>query len=146
MEQSIIRFDGKNAFLSNFTPCYIDGRLTSVEIEYQAEKALLPKQAEAIRACATSALAKKAGRKCTMRPDWDRVKLDVMLGLLRKKFAVEPFRSMLLATGDAALIEGNHWGDKYWGAVVIGGGMEGHNHLGRLLVQVRNELVAAKAA
>mgnify|MGYP000936595384 CR=1 FL=1 len=144
MDTPIVSFRDKHAFLSNFTPCYIDidGHLTltSVEHEYQAAKALVPRQAQAIRECATAGLAKRAGRKCTMRPDWNEIKLDVMLGLLRKKFAIEPFRSMLLATGNAALIEGNDWGDKYWGVVRCGAGWEGHNHLGRLLVQVRREL------
>ena len=43
---------------------------------------------------------------------------------------------MLLATGEEYLVEGNTWGDKYWG---VCGGI-GLNHLGKLLMQVRDEL------
>jgi DNA-binding NtrC family response regulator len=46
----------------------------------------------------------------------------------------------LLATGEAALIEGNSWNDTFWG--VYNG--SGENHLGRLLVKVREELVRQK--
>jgi len=42
----------------------------------------------------------------------------------------------LLATGDQELIEGNTWGDRFWG--VCDG--EGQNQLGRLLMELRNEL------
>lgn len=59
-----------------------------------------------------------------------------MLDALRKKFSDDKLRSMLLATGEEYLVEGNTWGDKYWG---VCGGI-GLNHLGKLLMQVRDEL------
>jgi len=40
------------------------------------------------------------------RPDWERVKADVMLAALRAKFAQHPtLRSLLLGTGDALIVE-----------------------------------------
>jgi predicted NAD-dependent protein-ADP-ribosyltransferase YbiA (DUF1768 family) len=45
-------------------------------------------------------------------------------------------REMLLLTGDCELVEGNTWGDKFWG--VCDG--EGENHLGKLLMKIRAEL------
>jgi N-glycosidase YbiA len=42
----------------------------------------------------------------------------------------------LLDTGDAELVEVNHWRDFWWG--VCNG--VGANHLGRLLMTIRNEL------
>ncbi len=42
----------------------------------------------------------------------------------------------LLATGSAELIEGNDWGDDYWGRATP----QGKNHLGVVLMQVREEL------
>lgn len=42
---------------------------------------------------------------------------------------------MLEATGDAELIEGNHWGDTFWG--VCNG--VGQNNLGKLLMAIRSE-------
>ena len=45
-----------------------------------------------------------------------------------------------MATGDAELVEGNTWNDTYWG--VCNG--VGHNHLGKILMQVRQELQVKK--
>lgn len=59
-----------------------------------------------------------------------------MEDLLREKFQRKDLKQKLLDTGDAELIEGNTWGDTYWGMV----GNKGHNHLGRLLMKVREEI------
>lgn len=65
----------------------------------------------------------------------------VMLQLLRQKFlGDEELRRKLLRTGDAMLVEGNYWGDTYWG-VCFG---SGKNMLGKLLMQVREELRKGK--
>lgn len=73
------------------------------------------------------------------RPDWDAVKVDVMLDILRAKAAQHKYvRRKLLATGDRALIE-NSWRDDYWG---WGPNRDGQNMLGRLWMQVRAELRA----
>lgn len=61
-----------------------------------------------------------------------------MEDLLRQKFSKTPLRRLLLATGEAELIEGNTWGDTYWG--VCHG--VGQNHLGCLLMKIRGELNA----
>ena len=62
-----------------------------------------------------------------------------MLRFLRDKFKPgSELAGKLLNTGDAELVEGNHWGDRYWG--VCDG--EGQNKLGKLLMQVRGELRA----
>uniref|UniRef100_UPI00345E83CD NADAR domain-containing protein n=1 Tax=uncultured Duncaniella sp. TaxID=2768039 RepID=UPI00345E83CD len=42
----------------------------------------------------------------------------------------------LIATGDAELVEGNYWHDTVWG--VCDG--VGENHLGKILMRVREEL------
>jgi hypothetical protein len=59
-----------------------------------------------------------------------------MYGLILGKFQDPELKTKLLATGDAELIEGNWWGDVYWG--VCNG--EGRNELGKILMQVRDEL------
>jgi predicted NAD-dependent protein-ADP-ribosyltransferase YbiA (DUF1768 family) len=59
-----------------------------------------------------------------------------MLRLLRLKFNQLFFKRMLMQTGERQLIEGNTWGDTYWG--VCDG--EGENNLGKLIMQVRKEL------
>jgi ribA/ribD-fused uncharacterized protein len=85
----------------------------------------------------TAPEAKKVGGKVDLRRDWEEVKLQVMLDLLRAKFTQNrTLRQLLLSTRDATLVEGNWWGDTFWG--VCNG--RGENHLGKLLMQVRDEL------
>ena len=56
-----------------------------------------------------------------------------MRDALIQKFSDKKLQKKLIDTGDAELIEGNWWGDKFWG--VCEG--EGENHLGKLLMEVR---------
>ena len=65
------------------------------------------------------------------------IKIPLMRSLLREKFVQEPERSILLATGDEELIEGNWWHDTFWGQCPLG---TGENWLGRLLMEVRADL------
>ena len=84
----------------------------------------------------TAGDAKRMGRHVKLIAGWDEAKLSVMLELLRIKFQIPEMRAMMMTTGDAELIEGNTWNDRYWG--VCAG--TGENHLGKLLMQVRAEL------
>lgn len=134
-------FSGKYSFLSNFAPVPVelDGvTYPSVEAAYQAAKTIDDYERMPFTLMGPSA-AKRAGRKVTMRADWPDIKLGVMRSLCRQKFNQEPYRSQLLATGNQDLVEGNYWGDTYWG---VCRGL-GTNHLGRILVGIRAELVAA---
>ena len=135
----IDRFDGPYRFLSNFARLP-DG--STLEHYYQAEKTLSTRGALWVMTAATPAEAKKRGRQVPIRTDWEEVKNSVMLRLLRTKFAAEPTRSMLLATGDAQLVEGNTWHDQYWGSCTcpMHARVAGENWLGKLLMQVREEM------
>jgi ribA/ribD-fused uncharacterized protein len=143
MKQKILGFTGEYRWLSNFPSCKIemDGVVyPSPENAYQAFKTLDPeerKQFLKIR----SFEAKKLGTTVKLRDDWEAIKLDVMLKVQRKKYAQEPFRTWLLDTGDAYIEETNHWGDVYWG--VCNG--VGENHLGKIIMQVRSELILSDA-
>lgn len=72
--------------------------------------------------------------------DWHLRKLKVMEQGLRYKFSIPRFRDVLLATGDLELVERNHWGDTYWG--VYKG--EGENNLGKILMQIRQDIQNGK--
>lgn len=136
---TIDKFTGDYQFLSNFAHCTINVEgmeFPSVEHAYQALKTWDLEKREEIRTAPTSGIAKKLGRKVVMRGDWEQVKVPIMTELLRLKFSQEPFRSQLLATGGAILIEGNWWNDTFWG--VCRG--QGENMLGRLLMQIRETL------
>jgi len=140
--QSAVAIEGfrnEFSFLSNFHPSiiYVDGlRYATVEHAYQAAKAADPEHRELIRNAPTPGEAKKLGKMVTMREDWDEVRLDMMRTFVYKKFENLFFRSMLLATEGAELIETNYWHDDFWG--VYNGA--GQNWLGRILMEVRDEI------
>lgn len=137
----ITSFRGLFVFLSNFFYVNVefDGEIyPSVEHAYQAAKTLDLNEREKIRNAKTAKEAKALGYKITLRKDWNDVKVEIMLGLLRQKFKKGTHLSeMLLLTNDAEIIEGNFWGDTFWGVDSTKGG---ENMLGKLLMQVRQEV------
>lgn len=138
--QSIDAFSGANRYLSNFYPSPIewDGlTFPSVEHAYQAAKSADPNVRAAIAQQPSPGMAKRMGKSVALRPDWEEVKVPFMLAFLRMKFTFESeCGRWLLNTGQAELIEGNTWGDRFWGTV----NGEGRNELGKLLMQVRGEI------
>ena len=138
-QEIINHFIGEYFFLSNFYPSEVrlDGETyPSVEHAFQAAKtgdALTRKSLH--ERGVSAALARSIGRSVHLRPDWECVKVDIMLDLLRQKFSSPEMAKRLLATGDAWLEEGNKWGDRFWGTV----NGEGENVLGILLQIVRLE-------
>lgn len=133
----IASFQGKYRWLSNFWSCFVelDGdEYPSVENAYQAAKTLdlelrVPFQKY------FPGKAKTMGRSLPIRPDWEEVKLYVMEDLLRQKFVGE-LAKRLVDTKHDVLVEENTWNDTYWG--VCKG--VGHNHLGRILMRIRDGL------
>lgn len=126
-------FQGKNRFLSNF---YIEPDGTHVEGEYQAQKCINPEDIKRFKGLSPGA-AKRLGRIVELRDDWEDVKLETMEALVWQKFVDHPeLEEYLLDTGEAQLVEGNHWGDTFWG--VCNG--KGSNHLGKILMRVRENL------
>ncbi len=137
---TIERFASHYGFLSNFYRCpftFEDHRCDTAEHAYQAAKAIDVLDAINIRATTSPGKAKRAGRRIPCRSDWEVVKLYVMTDVVWTKFSqIENVRDLLLQTGDQELIEGNTWGDRYWGQVKG----EGENHLGKILMEVRDKL------
>ena len=140
-------FKGEFRFLSNFWPvgvrlspmCEFPDRYPTVEHAYQAAKTLDPRAREVIRETGRPGLARKKGQLVTLRPAWDDIKLNVMRELLWQKFTEHPeLRAKLLATEGAELVEGNTWGDTFWGVDLKTG--EGENHLGKLLMETRDKI------
>ena len=132
-------FQGEYRFLSNFWPANIefDGtQYASVENAYQASKIVDKSQRKIFRLCSPG-IAKNLGKSINLRPDWDRVKLMFMKDFIKQKFTKHlNLQGMLLKTGDEELVEGNMWGDTFWG--VFRG--QGQNHLGKILMKVRAEI------
>lgn len=168
--KTIDSFQGSYRFLSNFWPVpsgilYENVRYPAVENAYVAAKigatvrGLRDADDRFRRACAELVTmkpgdAKRVGRKFPVVPTWEMghggLKLIVMGQFVREKFS--PPNSVLvqqlLDTGDSELIEGNTWGDKFWGRrdpvrMATGWGMSGGiglNHLGKILMVRRAEL------
>jgi ribA/ribD-fused uncharacterized protein len=137
----INRFRGEYFFLSNFFPCregvtYDGDVFPTSEHAYQAAKI---EEAEGRKSfiCGGSLGdnpmdAKTKGGKVKKRPNWERIKVDVMLEVVRSKFARDSdLQQKLLSTQNQQIVEG-HTGDKFWGGKA--------NHLGNILKRVRDEL------
>lgn len=140
----ITRFKDEYRWLSNFAEVSVEWEgsvYSSVENAYQAAKSM----DESWRVyCATEnrpGKVKKASRRISVREDWEEVKIGVMKALLEQKFSKEPYMSLLIETGNTYIIEGNNWGDTFWGVDLTTG--EGYNVLGNLIMDIRRVLTGA---
>ena len=143
----ILSFHNEHRWLSNFWPCVLPAMYgvvpPTVEHAYQASKTEYEVTAREILKAPTAGAAKRLGKGVQLRKDWDGMKLDIMRRLLFYKFdRLNPLlRQQLLDTGDAQIYEGNRWNDVYWGRVQREQGVwEGENHLGRLLMELREKI------
>ncbi|MGH7393376.1 MAG: NADAR family protein [Candidatus Rokuibacteriota bacterium] len=94
-----------------------------------------------MRRCSHPGEAKRLARRLSreIRKDWyGDVRLIVMRILLSRKFDNTELRRRLVATRPHELREGNTWGDLFWGVDRATG--HGENHLGRMLMELREEL------
>lgn len=129
---------------SNFAPYLIKlGGKTwpTSEHYFQARKFEDSADEEAVRQARTPMLAARLGRdrKRKLRRDWESIKVSVMREAVRAKFTQhEDLARLLLETGDAKLVEHTDQ-DDYWGD---GGDGSGKNMLGRILMEIRQELHA----
>lgn len=140
--------DFTGTVLSNFdtTPFEVKGRTVhSVEHAFQASKAVgQPHVRDMILDALTPAHAKHLGQRVKLPEDWEERKLRVMRYLLECKFAQPgPLADALMLTAPKHLIEGNTWGDTFWGCVRQPhdkGIWVGRNQLGIMLMERRREL------
>ncbi len=129
---------------SNFAAYLIDvdgKRWPTSEHYFQAQKFEDAAHREAIRRTKSPMVAARMGRdrKKKLRADWESVKDNVMRKAVRAKFEQHAdLRAILLATGEATLVEHTE-NDSYW---ADGGDGSGKNMLGRILMEVRTELLA----
>jgi ribA/ribD-fused uncharacterized protein len=108
----------------------------TTEHYFQAQKFAGTPYTEKVRLAASPKEAAEIGRdrRLPLRPDWDRVKDDVMRRAVLRKFETHTqLREILLATGEEDIVE-NTKHDYYWGC---GQGGNGKNMLGQILVEVR---------
>lgn len=144
-------FDGEFAFLSNFyTSPFEDPETGAVfptmEHYFQAMKADIRLDYFTIAAAPTPGKAKRLGRQCVLRRDWEKVKEQVMENGLRLKFADPELRKMLIATHPHELVEGTTWHDNEWGNCSCERckNIPGKNKLGKILMKLRAEFMEEK--
>lgn len=146
-------FRGKYGFLSNFfeeIPVSLPTRegvieFPSLEHTFNWAKSLDARQRAWVLAAASPREAKRRGRAVQLRPDWNNfTRFLAMDTALRAKFAPgSHLATLLLATGDAFLVEGNQWHDNEWGDCRCGQlkcQQPGFNWLGKMLMSLRYEL------
>jgi ribA/ribD-fused uncharacterized protein len=136
----IHEFDGRYSFLSNMYLCAVEYEgitYPSAEHAYQASKTRKLGVRCQISAMAHPWQAKKFGGTVMIRAGWEKNRLDIMFQILEEKFRSPNLRSALMATYPEELVEGNYWGDTFWG--VFGG--KGQNHLGQILMRVRQQAI-----
>lgn len=110
---------------------------SSVEHKFQAAKASNEEDRKRILEASSPFEAKKMARRIKINvEEWELKKDIVMENLLREKFSNPNLKFLLLETKDRILIEGNTWGDTYWGCC----NGQGLNKLGNLLMKIRSEL------
>lgn len=138
----IEEFQGEFRWLSNFVPAKIilDGvEFPSVEHAYVSAKC---DDAEWKMFCSdssnTSADIKRKGRGIQLKDNWNDIKVNVMRECVTQKFNQEPYRTLLIETGDEYIQEGNRWGDKFWGVYLKTG--QGENNLGKLIMEIRESI------
>lgn len=137
--KTIDSFKNEYAFLSNFYPCFVEYnglRFPSVEHAFQAAKCKDSAEMIKFTVISTPGEAKKAGRLVEMREDWDKIKLDVMTDLVAQKFERPDLKFKLMSTVGQDIVEGNTWGDTFWGVC----NNIGCNHLGKILMNVRSSI------
>jgi ribA/ribD-fused uncharacterized protein len=146
----IDKFEGRWRFLSNFHPVEIEHqgiKYPSVEHFYVAMKCnneqmlqgrhyTIGDFREMIARVPSPGIVKKIGQQMQVRKDWNEKKLEFMNWGVREKFKNEELKELLISTENMTLIEGNVWQDTFWG--VCNG--KGLNHLGRILMKVRDEV------
>lgn len=140
--EPITSFKGQYQFLSNFKPAeitYDNMQWRSVEHAYQAAKTDLLNEKLHIQSLECPVWAKRAGKKVHVKQRWNSIKLAVMTELVWIKFDTHKnLQEKLIATAPRELIEGNWWGDDYWGVCTE----LGQNNLGKILMKKRAQLIS----
>ena len=141
MPDIITRFRGPFKFLSNLYPTpitYKGNTYCCLEAAYQAQKSLDPAIHERFANIRLPYKARGMGQRIkTIRPDWFDIRISIMEELLYIKFSHPQLKEWLQCTGQSKIVECNTWGDTFWG---IYNGV-GENHLGTLLMKVRDTLL-----
>lgn len=140
-----MRFKKEYKFLSNFYPCKIIAwgiEFPTAEHVYVAAKTEDRVLRKVISMASTPGKAKRFGRELDLRDDWEQIKIQVMRGILRRKFADKKLMASLQLVREE-IIEHNVWHDNFWGACICPecANKEKKSMLGKLLMEVRDDII-----
>ena len=147
-----MRIKEENGVFSNmhggFPMVLCNQNVRSVEHYYQAMRfSHLPRIQEKILAEKSPMAAKKIAWQSISesRPDWRQVNIALMRHGLRLKYAHHPaeLKQHLAATETRPIVEIS-WKDNFWGAKPVADRFEGQNILGRLWMELREEVALHK--
>ncbi len=143
-------FRGDYAFLSNFYVAPFVWRrqefqsgeqaFAFAKITFTVPYEDMRKNADAVLAARTPKAAKAVGRRANINvEEWDKYKVAYMRELTHAKFSGVPgLAGALINTGATMLVEGNTWGDQFWGRTQNPDGLwTGLNVLGVILMEER---------
>lgn len=141
----IKEFKGSYRWLSNFwiAPIMYEGiEYPATEHAFQAAKFIDPARKSKIARTASAYEAKALGQSNVGRvPFWHDLSLKVMYNVNLAKYTQHAdLQEMLIETFPQVLQEGNTWNDTFWG--ICKG--KGDNHLGKILMKLRNDIIAGK--
>ena len=143
VDSRVLFYEGTRYFLSNFSAFKVvwrDVEWMTSEHAYQAAKFDDEEIVAHIRNATSAHEAKKIGRAHPgkERQDWNEVKVATMEEILRAKLAQHPYiQRKLRESGEWHIFE-NSPRDSFWGR---GPDWKGENHLGKLWMKLRAEMV-----
>lgn len=138
-------FGGLSNMAAGFPVKVNDVIIPTIEALYQACRfPHLPEVQKLIINQKSPMAAKMVGKphREDSRSDWDKVRVNIMRWSLRVKLACNwyEFGELLHSTGDKSIVEDSRK-DRFWGATAVDDEtLVGKNVLGRLLMELREEL------
>lgn len=113
---------------------------------YQAMKTTDREGRWLVANCKSGPQAKRAGRKILLRPDWDAVKLKIMLMAQEYRFAEGTQLHDKLLHTPRDIVEWNNWHDLFWGDCICPKcrDLEGKNCLGKMITEIRDGYLEVK--
>ena len=142
-EKQIFFYEHEFYIFSNYSSFMLEWKGTlypTSEHAYHSEKFEDGQLKEQIKNCRSAHDSQKFANAhvAERRADWDSIKLSIMKQILHAKVAQHPYiKKKLIESDDRELIE-NSWRDDFWG---WGPNKDGANHLGKLWMEVRSEVV-----
>lgn len=143
MDTKTLFYEREFYMFSNYSSFMVEYKgvlWTTSEHAYQAAKFTDPAIIEDIKRARSSHDAFRLSRANadSVRPEWDDLKLSVMEEIVRAKLEQHPIiREKLIETAKGEIVEDSPV-DSFWG---WGPGQDGDNHLGRIWMKLRGEIV-----